>query len=142
MRVVTPTCESTFFSQLDVLLPTEFRLRTNTGRIPEVRLLAAILFDALQCIAGNPSAGGGRHKRQYRDACAWVFEEPNDGWPFAFENVCGVLGLDPAAVRLRVQEILEPSWARSVWTKRFPVARSTLVSYPARRRTIPTVASQ
>src|SRR5262249_46593201 len=129
-------------SQPTSLLPSQLAVRTGVGRIPEVRLLVAILEDALQCIARNAAAHAGRHRRQFHDAYAWVFEEPAEEWPFAFANVCGVLGLDAAAVRLRVQEILAPSPTRSPWTKRFPIVRSARANCAGRRNAISTAASQ
>src|ERR1043166_5348011 len=88
------------------VLPLQMVARTGFGRLPEVRLLAAVLEDALQCVVRNAGTGSRMHRRQLRDACEWIFGEGEAEWPFAFENVCGVLGLDTAAVRSRVQEIL------------------------------------
>ena len=52
-------------------------------------LLRAVLEDALYCV---------RIPGLAQEAAAWFFSE-DERWPFAFVNVCGALGLDPAAVR-------------------------------------------
>jgi len=40
-----------------------------------------------------------RTSRLAREAEAWFFAD-DDHWPFAFVNICAVLGLDPAYIRL------------------------------------------
>ena len=125
------------------LLPSQLATRPGIGRIPEVRLLIAILEDALQCIARSAAARTGGRRRQFHDAYAWVFEEPAAEWPFAFENVCGVLGLDATAVRLRVREVFMPSGSpRSVWAKRFPIVRFARADCAGDENTISSAASQ
>ena len=87
-------------SLLDPVASLAFGLsHTSAARLlPEVALMAAVLEDALRCIQKNLNARRGRARRDFLDACRWVFQ-PDRSWPFAFENVCDTLGLSPGAVR-------------------------------------------
>ncbi|HJY80653.1 MAG TPA: hypothetical protein VKK81_06160 [Candidatus Binatia bacterium] len=64
----------------------------------EVALMRAVLEDALNCVAKQSSSRGRRPQRLAREAEAWIFAD-DDHWPFAFVNICTVLGLDPGYVR-------------------------------------------
>jgi hypothetical protein len=82
------------------VLPVQFfrppdRSDTAPGTIA---LMRAVLEDALQCVANQYSHCGRRPQRLAREAEAWVFAE-DEHWPFAFVNICAVLGLDPGYVR-------------------------------------------
>jgi len=63
-----------------------------------VALMRAVLEDALRCVAKQFSHRGQRPRRLAREAEAWFFADDNH-WPFAFVNLCAVLGLDPGYVR-------------------------------------------
>ena len=70
---------------------------------PEKALLLAILEDAIHCYqkyAGSRSRAG---RAQFREAEAWLMSG-GDGWVFAFDNVCELLGLDPEYVRRGLRE--------------------------------------
>ena len=82
------------------VLPEQFfsaRDRPYTDR-GEVALMRAVLEDALTCVAKQFSSRGRRSQRLAREAEAWFFAD-DDHWPFAFVNICAVLGLDPGYVR-------------------------------------------
>jgi len=68
-------------------------------RLPEMRLVIAILEDALLCVTRN---GGRRRGREFVEACEWFRDERRDS-PFAFRNVCDLLGLEATAVRQRIR---------------------------------------
>ena len=85
-------------------------------RLPELSLIEAILEDAVRCLQ---RVSRGVTHRQFLEAFEW-FESNRCDWPFAFVNVCDVLGMDPAAVRTglrivtkRPGEISRSSVARS-----------------------------
>jgi hypothetical protein len=67
-----------------------------------MQLVAAIFEDALHCIVKNADAHQRRRRREFLQAYRWVLEDSSD-WPFAFLNICDLLGLDPTAVRERLQ---------------------------------------
>jgi hypothetical protein len=82
------------------VLPVQFcsisdRSYTERG---EVVLMRAVLEDALHCVAKQVSHRGRRPQRLAREAEAWFFADDEHS-PFAFVNICAVLGLDPGYVR-------------------------------------------
>jgi hypothetical protein len=89
-----------------VLLPTQLLVHNGARRTPELRLVAAVLEEALQCI-GRYARSRSAPRREFREAYAWFFDQEQEG-PFAFETVCDLLGLDPLAVREQVQRRLRP----------------------------------
>ena len=80
------------------VLPSQ--LGGNHGRAhrPELHLVSAIFEDALHSVFQNVTARGGRKRREFLDACDWFWSEAQD-WPFAFINVCDLLGIEGGAVR-------------------------------------------
>ncbi len=89
-----------------LLLPTQVASRSRRGASPELRLLAAVLEDALHRIVRNTGARRGPRWREFVEATEWLFDDQAD-WPFAFTNVCEALHLDVAAVRQRVRRMLQ-----------------------------------
>ncbi|MFN8627922.1 MAG: hypothetical protein U0587_18350 [Candidatus Binatia bacterium] len=100
VRGVMNLCEPT------TVLPSQYGdSATHHGR-PEMQLVAAILDDALHCIALYANTRSGRRRRDFLDAYHWVCKDQRD-WPFAFSSVCDLLGLEPSAVRQFVQHLVE-----------------------------------
>jgi hypothetical protein len=66
---------------------------------PERRLRAAVLGDALCCLA-HEGRSAGRHRREAGAdrARAWIASDDRT-WPYAFRNICDALGLEPDYVR-------------------------------------------
>jgi hypothetical protein len=60
--------------------------------------MLAILGDAIVNFQENALAKDGRRRNLFREAKDWIFDEEAN-WLFSFENICEVLGLDPAYVR-------------------------------------------
>ena len=89
-----------------IILPTQYASVSFQRRAPEIRLVAAILEDALQCISRNLGTSHGRHRREFVEACRWLFRDDRSDWPFTFNNVCDLLGLNGVAVRERVQRAI------------------------------------
>ena len=64
-------------------------------QVGELRLMAAVLEDAINILRKRPRSRAGREAREWlgsRDA----------SWPFAFERICDVLDLDADSVRRQV----------------------------------------
>ena len=74
---------------------------------PEKTLLLAVLEDAIHCYRKYATARDRAGKECYREAEEWIMGG-GDGWIFAFDNVCEMLGLDPQYVRhgLRVSKVV------------------------------------
>jgi hypothetical protein len=90
--VLEPTC----------ILPSQLDPHVGSRPGPELQLVAAILEDALNCIVGNAEARERSRRREFLRAYEWISDDTCN-WPFAFRNVCDLLGLDPMAVRERLQ---------------------------------------
>ena len=89
-----------FLFQPDSLVLAEYfeTFRRKTHLEPEKRLMLAVLDDAIACFQKYVSAREGRRKNNVGETEEWFLEE-NSEWPFAFENICDVLGLDPHYLR-------------------------------------------
>lgn len=94
---------ATAFFEPVILLPSQLA-HCSAHSIPELKLVAAILEDALLCINRRAGARRGRRRREFMDAWHWLWNDRRD-WPFAFRNVCDLLGLDAAAVRQHVRHV-------------------------------------
>ena len=70
---------------------------------PEKALLLAILEDAIHLYRKFASARNRAGRQQFREAEEWLMGG-GDGWVFAFEHVCELLGLDPEYVRRGLRE--------------------------------------
>jgi hypothetical protein len=113
------------------------------ARPAEVRLAAAVFEDALRCLAGNIDAPAGPRWRELTEACDWIWSEGRDTL-FAFDNVCDLLGLNPAVVRRRLQRAVARQ-ARRV-DSLFPIGTASVVQLdnwkamnkrlPSRRRSV------
>jgi len=64
-------------------------------RIGELRLMAAVLEDAIHVLRKRPRSRAGREAREWLHAA-------DRSWPFSFERICEALDLDPAQVRTKV----------------------------------------
>jgi hypothetical protein len=60
--------------------------------VGELRLMAAVLEDAINALRKRPRSRAGREAR------AWVGSR-DASWPFAFERICDALDLDVESVR-------------------------------------------
>jgi hypothetical protein len=72
-----------------------------TGR-PVAALLRAVLEDALICFQSQFLPEGGYLRQEAQEAKAWFWSK-EDRSPFSFVTVCAVLGLEPEAIRQRLE---------------------------------------
>ena len=86
--------------QPDILLSSQYfeTVHTRASLEPEKELMLAVLEDAVLCFQKGSFAGDRRRKALFPDAEEWIMEENSD-WPFSFENICEVLGFNPAYLR-------------------------------------------
>ena len=82
------------------LLPAQFTelLQRSSERAPELRLRGAVLEDAIRCFCQCAGSPGVRSQRLFRETAQW-FESHDVSWPFAFENICDALALEPDWIR-------------------------------------------
>ncbi len=86
--------------QPDVVLPKQFfsSFRHKTRLKGEMRLVVAVLEDAIDCFRKNILARTGKRRRLFADAESWVLSDDRSDL-FSFINVCEILGLDPDYLR-------------------------------------------
>lgn len=85
--------------QPQVMLPAQFSDGRHAAQSePLRRLMAAILQDALRCFISNIHARRAQQAREFYEAKQWLFGSGAKG-PFALENVCHILDLDPKQLR-------------------------------------------
>ena len=96
----TPDDKIASLFQPDTLLSAQYfdNLRRKTHLEPEKRLMLAILQDGIHCYRDNLNASGGKKKRDFDEASAWIVDADGD-WVFSFESVCEALGLNPQYLR-------------------------------------------
>ena len=64
----------------------------------ERALMVAVLLDALSIFYKNEGARDHRRLLEFNEVHAWIYGKSADS-PFSFENVCGAIGVDAAALR-------------------------------------------
>jgi hypothetical protein len=64
-------------------------------QVGELRLMAAVLEDAINVLRKRPRSRAGREARE------WV-ASPDRSWPFAYERICEALDLDSNSVRREI----------------------------------------
>jgi hypothetical protein len=98
--------------------------------LPERRLIAAVLFDAVLQLCRRGSAGAA-------EAARWIHDRDDDDTPFSFVSVCEALGLNAEYLArgliawnpdLRAAGIAIPS------RRAFAVPRKRRVALPSRRK--------
>jgi hypothetical protein len=111
----------------DTLLPSQYfdRVVPEPSMQPEKRLMLAVLEDAVATYQRNASATSRRGRRLFKEAEDWV-ETSGSSWPFAFENVCVALRLEPEFVRAGLRRWREREAARG------PVGNK-VIRFPFRR---------
>ena len=85
----------------DMLAPEQFyaTLKRSHFADPERRLMAALLEDAVSCLARDPLRCSRRQRKAFDEAHEWMSDAGSEDWIFSFANVCETLGFDPGYVR-------------------------------------------
>jgi hypothetical protein len=97
------------FGQPDVLLIHEYLhvYQSKSAQAPEMRLIAAVLEDAINCYLKYYSSRTRRGKRICNEAAQWIFSRDDD-WLFGFDNICEMLKIDPDYIRRVLRQITQP----------------------------------
>mgnify|MGYP003290705366 CR=1 FL=1 len=85
----------------DTVLAAQFyaTYKTSPYKQPELRLMAAVLEDAISSLSIKPHPATARQRKELEDARHWFAAEDDDEWIFSFRNICEALGIDPAYLR-------------------------------------------
>jgi len=65
---------------------------------PILRLMSAVLMDAIRCFQRNFESRHPYKRQEFREAQFWIFHDKGKG-PFSFEDVCETLKIDPRRLR-------------------------------------------
>jgi hypothetical protein len=86
--------------QPDTLLSEQYleTCRRKTHLEPEIRLMLAVLEDAVACFQKYVAAQRRKEKVLFQEAEEWFLEKDSDSF-YSFENICESLGLDPDYLR-------------------------------------------
>jgi hypothetical protein len=86
--------------QPDSVLPDQFfsEFSGAAGCESERRLMLAVLQDAVECFQKYALARDSRGNFEFDEACRWIESDERE-WPYSFENICDVLGLNPVCIR-------------------------------------------
>jgi len=66
---------------------------------PELRLMAAILEDAVASLTTDPRRCSKRQRREHLETLRWIKATNDTDWIFSFANLCETLGIDPDFLR-------------------------------------------
>jgi hypothetical protein len=96
----------------ETVLPEQF-FRRSAASSSERRLMSAVLDEALLDLRRSTNRRTPRMRRLADEVEGW-FAADDDEWPCSFQNVCHVLGVEPAAVRSRLARWRNEAQARTV----------------------------
>lgn len=84
----------------DTLLPAQYfaAFAREGGVVRERRLMLAVLQDAVECYQKYALARDPKGRLLFEDSQNWIESDERE-WPFAYENICEVLGLNPEYIR-------------------------------------------
>jgi len=105
-----------------IMLPSQYFsvLRKTAPQGPEYLLVIAMLQDAIECFQKYRWAIDENGQQLYADANEWI-ESEDRKWPFSFENVCGVLNLNPDYIRVGLNRWVERAEVRRRANKVVPI---------------------
>jgi len=103
--VVTAEDPFSSLSETEIISPCQSyeRIRRDPSEQPEKRLMLAVLEDAVKTFQDSLATVNHRRPRLLREVEEW-FASTDVTWPFSFENVCTVLGIDPDSLRLGLSQ--------------------------------------
>jgi hypothetical protein len=81
-----------------------YAMRTHNVLDGERALMFAVLVDALDTYVKTRSAKGHRKRAEFNEVDNWI-RSRSTGSPFAFENICDSLGLNPDALRCSLKSV-------------------------------------
>jgi hypothetical protein len=102
--------------------------RRSTRMQPELRLMGAILEDAVATLMTDLRRCSGRQRRDFAEALNWINGRTDPGSVFSFINICETLAID--ADYLRQGLIRKSAENRNLMAPAAPVFRK----YPTPRR--------
>ncbi len=89
----------------DLITPDQHRDRVQMERTdqPEIRLMLAVMEDAVATYQRYASEPGRRNRRLFEEAESWI-KSTDTSWPYSFENICAALRFEPETLRKGLEE--------------------------------------
>jgi hypothetical protein len=111
----------------EVILPSQFSEQVGLKQTDrgEKRLMLAVLEEAVATFQRNVDAKSRHGQRVFREAEEWIWSN-DSSWPFAFENVCHALDIEPEFLRRGLER-----WKEAQLTA--PSGRARVYRFPFRR---------
>lgn len=108
----------------DLITPEQHRDRVQMERTdqPEIRLMLAVMEDAVATYQRYASEQGRRNRRLFEEAESWI-NSTDTSWPYSFENICGALGFEPETLRKGLEN----------WKAERDAGGSAMYRFPFRR---------
>lgn len=117
----------------DELLAAQFYCtarRSYHGK-PELRLMAAILEDAVATLTTDQRRSTSRQSREFADTLEWIAQSEEREWVFSFASICESLGIDPAYLRQGLLRKISENRAGEI-----PTGEKRRLGYRSSRRKI------
>jgi len=80
------------------LVPAQWEERLRPQTSPELRLMAAVMIDAIRDYRNGARARSGRSRQLARLAARWIASREH-AWPYSFESICAVFDIDADGLR-------------------------------------------
>jgi hypothetical protein len=97
---LVPSQDTLKLFEPDTLAADQFHATLRSRFVdPERRLMAALLEDAVACLAKDPGRCSRRQRKSFEEAREWIGSRDSEDWIFSFTNVCETLGFDPDYLR-------------------------------------------
>jgi len=106
----------------ETILPSQLLDTSHLGAAmqPEKRLMLAVLEDAIATLQRTAIATSRVGMRDFDEVRTWLASD-DTGWPYAFVNVCHVLGFDPSYLRRGLDRWLAGARQRALAGKVVPM---------------------
>lgn len=84
----------------ELITPEQHREQMRSERTdqPEVRLMLAVIEDAVASYQRYADQPGRRNERLFEEAASWI-RSTDTSWPYSFENICAALAFEPQRLR-------------------------------------------
>jgi hypothetical protein len=85
----------------ETILPSQLLDTRHLGATlqPETRLMLAVLADAIATLHRGVGAASRAARREFEEVRTWLASD-DTRWPYAFLNICHVLGFEPGWLRV------------------------------------------
>jgi hypothetical protein len=106
----------------ETILPSQLLDTSRLGATtqPEKRLMLAVLEDAIATFQRTRGGASRAAAREFDEVRAWLASD-DTSWPYAFLNICHVLGFEPGCLRAGLDDWLAAARRRADGGKVVPL---------------------